>query len=155
LSSKDRFQVYGEKRPTRVTEEEQEIIDPFIGPRPFRREDQKLFFGRDKETNEILSLIFAHQLVLIYAQSGAGKTSILNAQVTPALEKYGYNVLPTARVGIASDTKVTPKKFDTSKDNLTSGNQVNFYMFNALQSLKPKDNPQLFLNKSLSEFLSE
>jgi YVTN family beta-propeller protein len=156
LSSKDRFQVYGEKRPTTVTEEEQEIIDPFIGPRPFRREDQKLFFGRDKETNEILSLVFAHQLVLIYAQSGAGKTSILNAQVTPALEKYGYNVLPTARVGIASDTKVGSKKFDsTTKDNLTSGNQVNFYMFNALQSLKPEANPQLFLNKSLSEFLNE
>ena len=73
-----------------------------------------------KETNEILSLIFAHQLVLIYAQSGAGKTSILNAQVTPALEKYGYNVLPTARVGIGSDTKVGLKKFDSTKDNLTS-----------------------------------
>jgi hypothetical protein len=105
LSSKERFQVYGDKTGTAVTEEGL-IIDPFIGPRPFRRdiEDQRLFFGRDKETNEILSLIFAHQLVLIYAQSGAGKTSILNAQVTPALEKYGYNVLPTARVGIGSDT---------------------------------------------------
>jgi hypothetical protein len=155
LSSKDRFQVYGEKRPTSVIEEGQEIIDPFIGPRPFRREDQRLFFGREKETNEILSLIFAHQLVLIYAQSGAGKTSILNAQVTPALEKYGYNVLPTARVGIASDTKVGSKKFDSTKDNLTSGNQVNFYIFNAFQSLKPKDNPQLFLNKTLSEFLNQ
>jgi hypothetical protein len=119
LSSKDRFQVYGDKKPTAVTKEQQ-IIDPFVGPRPFRREDQRLFFGRDKETNEILSLIFAHQLVLIYAQSGAGKTSILNAQVTPALEKYGYNVLPTARVGIGSDTKVGLKKFDSTKDNLTS-----------------------------------
>jgi hypothetical protein len=154
MSTNERLKVYGENKQTSSIKIEEQIIDPFIGPRPFRLEDQRLFFGRDKETNEILSLIFAHQLVLIYAQSGAGKTSILNAQVTPALEKYGYNVLPTARVGIASDTKVASKKFDSNKDNLTSGSQVNFYMFNALQSLKPKDNPQLFMNKSLSEFLN-
>src|ERR687884_159658 len=75
-------------------------LEPYVGPRSFRRdvEDQSRFFGRDAETEEIVSLITSHRLVLIYAQSGAGKTSIFNAQVTPALESYGFNVLPLARV---------------------------------------------------------
>jgi YVTN family beta-propeller protein len=147
--------AYGEKKQT-ASIEQQKITDPYIGPRPFRRDpdDQKRFFGRDREADEILSLIFAHQLVLIYAQSGAGKTSILNAQVVPALEKYGYIVLPTARVGVASDTKVGTKKFDNT-DNITSHGRSNFYMFNALQSLKPESDSGLFVNKLLYEFLAE
>ena len=54
------------------------IVNPFVGPRSFKRDlqDQRIFFGRDDETEEIVSPIFSHQLVLVYAQSGAGKTSI-------------------------------------------------------------------------------
>ena len=67
-------------------------LEPYVGPRPFRRdiEDQSRFFGRDAETDEIVSLITSHRLVLIYAQSRAGKTSIFNAQVIPNLESYGF-----------------------------------------------------------------
>src|SRR5215212_2655747 len=121
---------------------QQIIIDPYIGPRPFKRdiEDQKRFFGRDDETDEIVSLILGHKLVLIYAQSGAGKTSIFNAKVAPTLEKYGFQVLPTARVGIASDTK---SEFDplvmnikiTSSSSSSVAEVINSYMLNALQSL--------------------
>jgi hypothetical protein len=59
--------------------------NPYIGPRPFGRNlyDQLRFFGRSFETEEILTQILSHSLVLIYAQSGAGKTSILNASVIP------------------------------------------------------------------------
>src|SRR5215470_14653600 len=76
----------------------QEALDPYIGPRPFgrNREDEDRFFGREQETDEIITLISSHQILLIYAQSGAGKTSILNAQVIPELEKNGFVVLPVA-----------------------------------------------------------
>jgi hypothetical protein len=37
---------------------------------------------------------------LIYAQSGAGKTSLFNAQIAPELDKNGFQVLPMTRVGI-------------------------------------------------------
>ena len=78
---------------------------PYIGPRPFgdSLEDQKRFFGRDYEAEEIISLIMAHDTLIIYAQSGAGKTSIINAQIGPNLEKDGFKILPIARVKIASD----------------------------------------------------
>lgn len=72
--------------------------NPYVGPRPFQRQDSHRFFGRDQEANELLSLIVANRAVLLYAQSGAGKTSLLDAQVSALLEKEGFNVMPTARV---------------------------------------------------------
>src|SRR5687768_17312638 len=75
------------------------VNNPFVGPRPFEREDSDLFFGRSQEANELLSLIVANRAVVLYAPSGAGKTSLLNALVVPLLEKEGgLQVYPFARV---------------------------------------------------------
>ena len=52
----------------------------------------------DNETDEIISLVASHKLSLVDGQSGAGKTSIFNAQIIPRLEKEGFEVLPIARV---------------------------------------------------------
>jgi WD40 repeat protein len=82
---------------------------PFPGPKPFEQQEQERFFGRDREAREIVSLIVAHQAVLVYAQSGAGKTSLLNAQVIPILRGRNADVIGTTRVsgelppGVASD----------------------------------------------------
>ena len=57
--------------------------NPYIGPRPFERSDRDQFFGRTRETRDLLSLIMAERVVLFYAQSGAGKTSLLNTQIVP------------------------------------------------------------------------
>jgi YVTN family beta-propeller protein len=127
--------------------------NPFVGPRPFGRnpDDQLLFFGRSYETEEILTLILSHQLVLIYAQSGTGKTSILNANVIPELEKEGFRVLPIARVGISpydTDMKVTER----AKNALVVSNH---YMFNALWSMKSDISPKSLSNISLADFLSK
>lgn len=73
--------------------------NPYVGPRPFTRDEWGLFFGRDGEANDLVSLVFAHPVVLLYAQSGAGKSSLINAKVTPLLEESGDQVLPVARVG--------------------------------------------------------
>lgn len=72
--------------------------NPYVGPRPFGREDRHRFFGRDREASELLSLIIAHRCTLLYARSGAGKSSLLNALVTPLLVEEGFEVMPTARV---------------------------------------------------------
>lgn len=129
------------------------ILEPYIGPRPFTRDpdDQKRFFGRDDETDEIVSLILGHRLILVYAQSGAGKTSIIEAQVAPKLQEYGFEVL-RGRVGIASDTKVELDAIDSGK---TSSNLVNFYMLNTFQTLKPEIDLKSQHDKSLYEFFRE
>ena len=71
---------------------------PYPGPRPFEPGEQRSFFGRDREVRELLSLIIAHPVVLLYAQSGAGKTSLLSAGLIPRLEEEGFDILPRARV---------------------------------------------------------
>jgi hypothetical protein len=128
-------------------------VEPYVGPRPFDRndKDEKRFFGRDYEADEIVSLILGHRLVLVYAQSGAGKTSIINAKISPMLEESGFQVLPSARIGNISNSENYP----SSKMAINSSNIKNAYMFSALQSLLPKDvDPQSLLDKQqLTEFL--
>ncbi|MBS0197503.1 MAG: hypothetical protein JSR77_12165 [Planctomycetes bacterium] len=71
---------------------------PYVGPRPFERADASKFFGRDAEANALISLTLSHPAVLLFAQSGAGKTSMINAQVVPVLEERGCRVLANMRV---------------------------------------------------------
>ena len=73
-------------------------FQPYVGPVPFERKEQNLFFGRDRETRTLKSLVTAYQVVLFYARSGAGKTSLLNAGLIPALEAHQFEILPIARV---------------------------------------------------------
>lgn len=72
--------------------------NPYLGPRTFGRTDSDRFFGREREARDLFSLIASERLVLFYAQSGAGKSSLLNARIVPRLEEHGYTVLPVARV---------------------------------------------------------
>jgi hypothetical protein len=81
---------------------------PFVGPTPFEESDSDRFFGRQREIEELLSLIIAHRAVLVYAQSGAGKTSLLRAGVIPVLKHRSFNVLPPARVEGLIPMGITP-----------------------------------------------
>ncbi|MCU0413296.1 MAG: tetratricopeptide repeat protein [Ignavibacteriaceae bacterium] len=102
---------------------------PYIGPRFFEKKDKDLFFGRDYETRELCSRIIAHSVVLCYSQSGAGKTSLINAGVIPQLEKEGFNVLPVARV-----SGQIPKQIDPNEIK-------NIYMFNAMFNWSGEQTP--------------
>jgi YVTN family beta-propeller protein len=134
-------------------QQNKDLVEPYIGPRPFGKNDvdKKRFFGRDSEADEIVSLILGHRLVLVYAQSGAGKTSIINAKVAPMLEDYGFQVLPSARIGNVSNTE----EHSSSKTNIQSFNNQNVYMYNAIQSLiREKIDLASLLDKyKLSDFL--
>jgi WD40 repeat protein len=80
--------------------------NPYVGPQPFKKEQASWFFGRDGEIRELSSLIVAHREVVLHSQSGAGKTSLLNAGVFPRLEERGFEILPPARVlGPPSDVE--------------------------------------------------
>ena len=74
------------------------VVNPFLGPRPFERGASPYFFGREKESAELTSLIASRRCVFVYARSGAGKTSLMNAGVIPELERRDFLVLPVARV---------------------------------------------------------
>jgi tetratricopeptide (TPR) repeat protein len=115
---------------------------PYIGPRFFEKEDKNLFFGRDYETRELCSRIIAHSVVLCYAQSGAGKTSLINAGVIPRLEEEGFDILPVARVSGQVPPELNPNEIK------------NIYAFNSLLNWTDKKTPaKTFLSISINEFL--
>ena len=74
------------------------LIDPYVGPQPFRRADSERFFGREESTDELFSLVLSSRIVILYAQSGVGKSSLVNAGLCPVLERNGFDILPVARV---------------------------------------------------------
>ena len=64
--------------------------NPFVGPRSIRYGER--LFGRDRESREILDLLLAHRILLLYSPSGAGKTSLLEAGLVDGLEVEGIEV---------------------------------------------------------------
>ena len=72
---------------------------PYPGPQPFEAVHRSVFFGRLGELEQLRTMVLSNPVVLLYAGSGAGKTSLLNAGLIPLLEEDdGFEVLPVARV---------------------------------------------------------
>ncbi|HEX2955330.1 MAG TPA: hypothetical protein VHO70_00780, partial [Chitinispirillaceae bacterium] len=116
----------------------------YVGPQPFEQNDEAIFFGRDREARDLLSLVIANNLVLVYAQSGAGKTSLINAGLIPLLKKTHFEVLPVARV------KGTPLK------NIKIDEISNIYVFNALTSWAEDEyDVERLAKMKLVDFLNE
>jgi WD40 repeat protein len=112
--------------------------NPYVGPRTFNKDERDRFYGRDREARELLSLVASEQFVIFYAQSGAGKSSLVNTSLIPDLEKKGFYVLPVARV----------------LGDAPAGLQVeNIFAFNLMRSLATTDMPvESFANLKLTEF---
>lgn len=56
----------------------------------YRKKDRDIFFGRKAETRVLLSDVSVTRLVVLFAKTGTGKTSLINAGVRPILEERGY-----------------------------------------------------------------
>jgi hypothetical protein len=82
--------------------DEQDTTEPpkpvFQRTQPYKRllayqpEDRSIFFGRQNESEQLLALVHANQLVILYGDSGAGKSSLLGAGLIPRLEEDDYLV---------------------------------------------------------------
>jgi len=118
-----------------------ELQNPYVGPRTFTREEAHLFFGREREANELLALVENEQLVLFYAQSGAGKSSLINTCLIPDLERDGYQVLPIGRVSGELSNQI-----DVS----------NIFVFNLIRSLDRYDiDPIAVPDLLLTQFMDD
>jgi WD40 repeat protein len=114
--------------------------NPYVGPRTFLKNEGHLFFGRDREARDLLSLVNSEKLVLFYAQSGAGKSSLLNTRLIPNLEAKSFEVLRIGRVGGEDHPGIHTE---------------NIYVFNLLRSLTQRDVPaDLLAGLHLDEFLA-
>ena len=87
--------------------------NPYVGPRPFEPSEAAWFFGRDDEAEEVLTLLMAERIVLLFSPSGAGKTSLIQARLLRQLTAQGFDVLPTLRVGAdpAAAPRYSPNRY--------------------------------------------
>jgi WD40 repeat protein len=130
--------------PTNPVDVQTTPIEPYVGPRSFRKEQRAFFFGRDEEADELVSIITAHSAVLLYSQSGAGKTSLLNAKLIPKLEEEEYfHVLPPMRV-----QGQLPATFKI-------GRNTNIFVLNALTSCGKFDLTRSNMGMTFHEFVAQ
>jgi hypothetical protein len=64
----------------------------YPGAQPFSDDalSRKIFFGREREVIALSDQILASRMVVVYARSGLGKSSLLNAGVAQRLRDEGY-----------------------------------------------------------------
>ncbi len=62
----------------------------YPGIRAFEKSEYKVFFGRQKEAKKLFSLVKAKPLVVLFSKSGIGKSSLINAGLSPLLEADSY-----------------------------------------------------------------
>ena len=100
----------------------------FLGLQPYTEEDAYRFKGRTEESLELFRLIMRNDFTVCYAESGEGKTSLLNAGVFPLLRENMY--FPITITFTIDDYKLTPDCFDTIidrciKDSIAEYNEKN------------------------------
>jgi hypothetical protein len=118
------------------------IDNPYVGPRTFVEAEAHLFFGREREARDLTARIVSERLLLFYAQSGAGKSSLINTRVIPWLrDEEGFQVLPIGRVS----GELPPD----------AAHGANSYTFNLMSSLDQGGaDARLLAQVSLSDFLA-
>jgi tetratricopeptide (TPR) repeat protein len=61
-------------------------FNPFPGLRPFKPDEDHLFFGRERQTDELLRRLRLNRFVAVVGLSGCGKSSLVQCGLIPSLE---------------------------------------------------------------------
>ncbi|HUI58370.1 MAG TPA: hypothetical protein VLY04_25530 [Bryobacteraceae bacterium] len=63
---------------------------PYPGIEPYSYADRNIFFGREAEVRELIRMVVIYRGVLLYSNSGNGKSSLINAGLIPLAISEGY-----------------------------------------------------------------
>jgi len=97
---------------------------PFKFLDSFTKEDRKIFFGREKEIDELYRRTFRGKIMLVYGVSGTGKSSLINCGLAnkfqdedwlPINVRRGKNILESLYAAII-DVSLTPKSDFSSSE---------------------------------------
>ncbi|MFD5407790.1 nSTAND1 domain-containing NTPase [Streptomyces griseorubiginosus] len=69
-----------------VRDDEADVV-PYRGLARFEPDDQELFFGRARLTDDLLQLVCGHRFAAVFGASGSGKSSLLRAGLIPRLQR--------------------------------------------------------------------
>lgn len=75
---------------------------PYPGTRPFLDVDHDRFFGREFDSAALLEMWRNDRMTLVAGPAASGKTSLLNAGLSPLLAGDGAHFLPVGRISYGS-----------------------------------------------------
>lgn len=129
--------------------------NPFVGPRAFERQQSRFFFGRDQEIEILTSQVMSHPASLFFAQSGAGKSSLLKAGLIPRLTRV-QRVGRGERVRLHQDMDATPVlTVGLSAPTRIKRPVTNVYVFSALLGLFHEAEPDELADVTLADALTD
>ncbi|MDM0048616.1 ATP-binding protein [Variovorax sp. J22R115] len=70
--------------------------NPFPGLRPFREDEEHLFFGRETQVDAMVNKLAATHFLVVVGTSGSGKSSLVNCGLRPALHRGWMSKAGTA-----------------------------------------------------------
>jgi hypothetical protein len=130
------------------------IASPYPGPRPFKADDHSYFHGRTREVRDVLTLLAGYRLMLLYAQSGVGKSSLVTAGIAPRLaDTRGRRGMPATDDESDEPEPPIPLKLTGirvltarvsgvhSSDHPTGADAVNIYVHNVLTTIGASASP--------------
>ena len=85
-------------------------MNRYPGIRAFEQLEDHLFFGRKKEEEKLFALVKARSLAVLFAKSGIGKSSLINAGLVPLLDEENFQPVKIR----VQDTSVSPAQSDVS-----------------------------------------
>ena len=91
------------------------IDGPYRGIHPFRYSDRQNFFGRKAPLEELFAKVLLYRLVVLFGDSGAGKSSLVNAGLIPALQQEAFGV-ERIRVRPIPDQPILVERIASSDD---------------------------------------
>jgi len=113
---------------------------PFKFLDSYTKEDKKIFFGRDKETEELYQKVFESKVLLVYGVSGTGKSSLIHCGLAnkfndsdwlPINIRRGANINDSLVRAIEKEITSTSSRNDENKKKLTLKKQLrNLYLDN-------------------------
>ncbi len=135
--------------------------NPFVGPRSFQANET--LYGRDKEVADLVDLIVSERIVLLFSPSGAGKSSLIQAALLPALIADDFACLGTGRFGSAGDAlpahcnpygfslclsleQSLPREAQLGLEALI-GMDLTTYLGQRLERLEPQTSPLIVLDQ--------
>src|SRR3954465_5613866 len=62
------------------------LPNPFPGRRPFEADEEHLFFGREREIDDLLRKLRTSRFVAVVGTSGSGKSSLVRSGLIPSLQ---------------------------------------------------------------------
>jgi hypothetical protein len=63
------------------------VRNPFPGLRPFRCDENHLFFGRESQVDRMIDKLAVHRFLAVVGTSGCGKSSLVNSGLRPVLHR--------------------------------------------------------------------